>query len=83
MADPESAIITGVLVTVGVTELARIVKGEGPTMGPVIAGFLMGFCLFAVALASGEIASLLAVLIALSAVILSGLPVFRALTPHH
>lgn len=87
-----TAVVT-VAVVVASTEANRLVNvkwnaehsKEKPrkiigAMSPVLAGFALGFFLFAAGMANEHLATLLCLLIATSAILLNGIPLFSLLT---
>lgn len=81
-----TAVLT-VAVAVGGAEVSRLAKikagdkNPGTVMGPVLGGFTLGLFLFAAGIASEYLATLLCLLIIISALLLNGMQVF-SLLPH-
>ncbi len=68
-----------VLVLVGSTELKQILTKTGPTMTPVIAGFIVGVGLYAIDGVNSELAKVFSILIIIGALIANGEPIFSKL----
>lgn len=68
-----------VLVTVGTTEAARIAKGNGPTMKPIIAGFILGICLYGIYAIDDYLGHTFAILIVVTAILANGMTVISGL----
>lgn len=73
------AVPVAVVATVGFTEADRIISGKGPSMRPVIGGFILGIFLFAISSMDSTLGALFAGLVILNAVIEHGNVVFRKL----
>ncbi len=69
-----------VLVVVGTTEARRISEGNGPTMKPVIAGFIVGIGLYGLAALDDTLGHYFSLLIIVSAIVVNGLPIFTKIT---
>lgn len=77
--------VTTVAVVVGTAEATRLAKQKagdknpGTVMGPVLGGFTLGLFLFAAGIASEHLATLLCVLLIISALLLNGQNLFSLL----
>lgn len=76
MSDLTSLAMVTAVVTTGATEAALIKKGSGPTMRPVIGGFLLGLFLFAAGMINPRIATLFCYLIIIGALLINGASLF-------
>lgn len=63
-------------IAVGATEAALVKKGAGPSMRPVIGGFLLGLFLFAVGIVNEQIGTLFCYLIIVGALLINGASLF-------
>jgi uncharacterized membrane protein YdcZ (DUF606 family) len=70
-----------VLVAVGSTEASRMVKGQKPTMSPVIGGFVLGIFLFSFMSIHPALGSKFCYLIIVSALLINGGDLAKALYP--
>jgi len=69
-----------VLITVGSTEAAEIAVGKGPTMKPIIAGFLLGIGLYALYGLDDYLGHMFALLVITTAVLTNGLAISKGLS---
>lgn len=72
--DTSKALLTAAVV-VGSTEAKRIKSGQGVTVKPLIAGFMLGLFLLALGSINDHISNLFAILIVISALLLNGIPI--------
>lgn len=69
-----------VLVVVGSTEARTITKGQGFKLQPVVAGFILGICLYIFDIINAELSTRLNVLVILAALLYNGSAIGDALT---
>lgn len=72
-----TAVLT-VLVVVGGTEAKSLIKGQPPTLKPVVSGFLLGLFLFTFGLLSESLATKVCYLIVAASLLVNGLPLIQA-----
>lgn len=77
MSDPNSVIMTSVVVATGVTLIADQQQSK-LTMRPIIGGWILGLILFLIATFDEDIAKMFAVLVLVTAVLMNGTKVFTA-----
>lgn len=73
----EALVPATVLIVVGVNELDRIHNKQGPTVKPVIAGFILGLGLYGIEALDPHLASLFAALLIIGTLLLKGSSVFN------
>lgn len=79
MSDIVGVTMAAVVITVGTTEAARIVKKQMPTMKPVLGGAALGGLLLLMGMVSGELATGFAYLAIIGALLINGVGVFQGL----
>ena len=74
-----TAVLT-VLVVVGGTEAKGLIKGQAPTLKPIVSGFLLGLFLFTFGLLSESLATKVCYLIVAASLLVNGLPLIQAVS---
>jgi hypothetical protein len=73
-----NTVIAGVIVATGLNELDLLLEGK-ETFEPVISGFIVGTVLLTIALFSEPVATMLALLLVITAVLTKGLKLMKRL----
>jgi uncharacterized membrane protein YdcZ (DUF606 family) len=74
-------IIISVLVAVGSNEAAKVAKGNGFAITPVLGGFLLGAFLFVIEDVNPKLGNAFAVLVLVSSLLVNGQALFTAINP--